>query len=159
LFIPENAYSSPIEELSVSYNYFNACHDLSIRNSASPWAPTVGKLTFGTEIKIKKVVEKFELEASDENSKEKLEIQQDHDSVGIDKELYTRYIWVGIKKGMIPASCLVSAKELLDIKELEGRVKKITSSKAKRNFSEDEKGDQTAMRGAAGQAKFGKPNF
>ncbi|MDF1746992.1 MAG: hypothetical protein P1V19_25095, partial [Gimesia sp.] len=33
------------------------------------------------------------------------------------------------------------------------------SGKAKRNFSEDESGDMTAMRGAAGKAKGGKADY
>ena len=154
---PKIGASSPIQELSAGFKYFNACHSVSIRESASSWASVVGQLKFGAEIKIQNLYEKFELEDSDENSKEKLELRDDLED--IDEEMYTRFIWAGIQQGIIPTSCIVSQKELLNSEEMEGRVKKITSSKAKRNFSEEEKGDQAAMRGAAGKAKFGKPNF
>jgi len=39
------------------------------------------------------------------------------------------------------------------------KVEKIASGKAKRNFSEDESGDMTAMRGAAGKAKGGPADY
>ena len=39
------------------------------------------------------------------------------------------------------------------------KVEKIASGKAKRNFSEEESGDMTAMRGAAGGAKGGPADY
>ena len=44
-------------------------------------------------------------------------------------------------------------------KTAQEKVDKIASGKAKRNFSEDESGDMTAMRGAAGKAKGGPADY
>jgi hypothetical protein len=41
----------------------------------------------------------------------------------------------------------------------ENKVAAVVTTKAKRNFSEDEDGDLRAMRGAAGRAVGGKANF
>tara|TARA_B100000925_G_C21562961_1_gene284436 strand:- start:151 stop:399 length:249 start_codon:yes stop_codon:yes gene_type:complete len=39
------------------------------------------------------------------------------------------------------------------------RVNALSAGQAKRNFSEDEKGDMTAMRGVAGKAKGAQANY
>ena len=152
-------FSSPIEELYPNLKYFNACQEVEIRESASPWSPILVSLKYGSEIKIKKLHGKYELESSDENSKENHELRKEDEAEEVDPELYTRFVWAQFELGFIPSSCLVSRQDLLNFEEVEGRVNKISGSTAKRNFSEDEKGDQTAMRGAAGNARFGKPNF
>ena len=46
-----------------------------------------------------------------------------------------------------------------DEKIAKEKVEKIASGKAKRNFSEEESGDMTAMRGAAGGAKGGPADY
>ena len=76
-------------------------------------------------------------------------------------EKYTRAAWLKVEGGYAAASCLVTS-DLIGSQtkeEVLERVEKLAAGKAKRNFSEDESGDMTAMRGAAGKAKGGKADY
>ena len=111
---------------------------------------------------------KFELPSTDFSSKEFLERQeesdaesQDRDAEPIPPKRYTRAAWLHFDTGYGAASCFVT-KDLIDSQtpeEAEKRINALSASKAKRNFSENESGDMTAMRGAAGKAKGGKADF
>ena len=152
--------ASPIEKIVVGEKFFVACEKVPVRKSPSAWAEIIGHIKFGSKIVPKHLFSRFQLLDSDENSKGMLETGKSMEELEeITEEDYTRVIWVGIDKGVIPASCLTENKNLLSLDEMKRRVKNIATAKAKKGFSDDEKGDQTAMRGAAGSAKFGKPNF
>ena len=152
--------ASPIEKIVVGEKFFVACEKVPVRKSPSAWAEIIGHIKFGSRIVPKKLFNRFQLLDSDENSRGMLEIGKTREELEeITEDDYTRVIWVGIDMGAIPASCLIEDKDLLSLDEMKKRVKKIATAKAKKGFSEDERGAQTAMRGAAGSAKFGKPNF
>ena len=124
---------------------------------------------FGKQIKVQGLERQFELPDSDFSSKKSLTLKEESDASGADRDVqpidpkeYTRAAWVKIgQQKYVSNSCLVSKGNLdgQDEKVASEKVEKIASGKAKRNFSEDESGDMTAMRGAAGKAKGGPADY
>ena len=129
----------------------------------------VKTINFGKQLSVKGLERQFELPDSDFSSKKSLTLKEESDASGADRDAqpidpkeYTRAAWVKIGEGQfVSNSCLVSKGNLdgQDEKVASEKVEKIASGKAKRNFSEDESGDMTAMRGAAGKAKGGPADY
>ena len=145
-----------------------ACEDLVVYEKPTTFARPVKSLKFGAKVKVAGLESLFELPSTDYSSKKFLEQQEQADAENagrrpkpIPPEKYTRAAWLKVESGYVAASCLVTS-DLIGSQtkeEVLGRVEKLAAGKAKRNFSEDESGDMTAMRGAAGKAKGGKADY
>jgi hypothetical protein len=156
------------EKLTVGQQAHIACKTVSVYSTPSVFSPITGSKTFGDVVKIIKLAAIFTLPESDYQSRKKLEQanararKQGQTPKAITETDYTRPAWakIGTKK-YVPTSCLVGTalfkEQVIEIAEK--KVAAVVTSKAKRNFSEDEDGDLRAMRGAAGKAIGGKANF
>ena len=157
------------EKVSVGSTMYNACKNLHVHEKPTAFSNKVKTITFGKQLKVKGLEREFELPDSDFSSKKSLTLKEESDASGADRDAqpidpkeYTRAAWVKIGEGQfVSNSCLVSKGNLdgQDEKVATEKVEKIASGKAKRNFSEDESGDMTAMRGAAGKAKGGPADY
>ena len=157
------------EKVSVGSTMYNACKSLHVHEKPTAFSKKVKTITFGKQIEVKGLERQFELPDSDFSSKKSLTLKEESDASGADRDAqpidpkeYTRAAWVKIGAGQfVSNSCLVSKGNLdgQDEKVASEKVEKIASGKAKRNFSEDESGDMTAMRGAAGKAKGGPADY
>ena len=145
-----------------------ACEGLVVYEKPTTFARPVKSLKFREKLTVAGLEGLFELPETDYSSRKFLEQQEQSNAEGegrrpkpISPEKYTRAAWLKVEGGYVAASCLVTSdligsqtkEEVLD------RVEKLAAGKAKRNFSEDESGDMTAMRGAAGKAKGGKADY
>ncbi len=157
------------EKVSVGSTMYNACKSLHVHEKPTAFSKKVKTITFGKQIEVKGLERQFELPDSDFSSKKSLTLKEESDASGADRDAqpidpkeYTRAAWVKIGAGQfVSNSCLVSKGNLdgQNEKVASEKVEKIASGKAKRNFSEDESGDMTAMRGAAGKAKGGPADY
>ncbi len=157
------------EKVSVGSTMYNACKSLHVHEKPTAFSNKVKTISFGQQIKVKGLERLFELADSDFSSKKSLTRKEESDASGADRDAqpidpkeYTRAAWVKIgERQFVSNSCLVSKGNLdgQDEKVASEKVEKIASGKAKRNFSEDESGDMTAMRGAAGKAKGGPADY
>ena len=167
LFCSVKAFA--FEKVSVGLIMYNACKSLYVHEKPTAFSTKVNTITFGKQIKVKGLERQFELPDSDFSSKKSLTLKEESDASGADRDVrpidpkeYTRAAWIKIGEGQfVSNSCLVSKGNLdgQDEKVASEKVEKIASGKAKRNFSEDESGDMTAMRGAAGKAKGGAADY
>jgi len=156
------------EKLTVGQKAHIACKTTPVYSAPTVFSPMTGSKTFGDIVKITKIAAIFTLPESDYQSRKKLEQanararKQGLTPKPITKADFTRPAWakIGTKK-YVPTSCLVGAALFKDqvIEIAEKKVAAVVTTKAKRNFSEDEDGDLRAMRGAAGKAVGGKANF
>ena len=156
------------EKLTVGQKAHIACKTTLVYSAPTVFSPIAGSKTFGDAVKITKLAAIFALPESDYQSRKKLEEanararKQGQTPKAITEADYTRPAWakIGTKK-YVPTSCLVGTalfkEQVLEIAEK--KVAAVITTKAKRNFSEDEDGDLRAMRGAAGKATGGKANF
>ena len=157
------------EKVTVGSTMYNACKSLHVHEKPTAFSTKVKTITFGKQIKVMGLERQFELPDSDFSSKKSLTLREESDASGADRDVqpidpkdYTRAAWIKIGEGQfVSNSCLVSKGNLdgQDEKVASEKVEKIASGKAKRNFSEDESGDMTAMRGAAGKAKGGPADY
>ena len=164
---PYNVYA--FEKLSVGSTMYNACKSLHVHEKPTAFSIKVKTITFGEQVKVKALERKFELPDSDFSSKKSLTLREETEASTAEREVkpidpkeYTRAAWIKIDEGQyVSNSCLVSKANLdgQDEKVAAEKVEKIASGKAKRNFSEEESGDMTAMRGAAGKAKGGPADY
>ena len=160
--------AAAFEKLTVGQKAHIACKSTLVYSAPTVFSPTTGSKTFGNIVKITKLDAFFTLPDSDYQSRKKLEQanvrakKQGQTPKLITEADYTRSAWakIGTKK-YVPTSCLVRAALFKDqVMEIaENKVAAVVTTKAKRNFSEDEDGDLRAMRGAAGRAVGGKANF
>ena len=164
------AYKSySFEKVSEGSNMYNACKNLYVHEQPTAFSKKVKSISFGKIILVKGLEKKFELPDSDFSSKKTLTLREEsaasseeRDKNPIDPKEYTRAAWIKIGENQfVSNSCLVSKKNFdgQDEKVAKEKVEKIASGKAKRNFSEEESGDMTAMRGAAGGAKGGPADY
>jgi hypothetical protein len=163
--------SSPslaFERFSIGQDAVVACKNLNVMTAPDSFSTVQSSLAFGNKVTILGLEGQFALPDSDFSSKVKLEQQariaagEGEEPKPVKKEQYMRAAWVEIEKGQfVSAACLVSEKNFPDqtMEKAEEKVAKLSSGKAKRNFSEDEDGDMRAMRGAAGKAKGGAADF
>jgi hypothetical protein len=145
-----------------------ACEGLVVYERPTTFARPVKSLQFGAKLKVAGLEGLFELPSTDYSSKKFLSQQEQSNAERenrrpkpIPPEKYTRAAWLKVDGGYAAASCLVTS-DLIGSQtkeEVLKRVEKLAAGKAKRNFSEDESGDMTAMRGAAGKAKGGKADY
>ena len=145
-----------------------ACEGLVVYEKPTTFARPVKSLKFGEKLKVAGLEGLFELPSTDYSSRKFLEQQEQADAENagrrpkpVPPEKYTRAAWLKVEGGFVAASCLVTS-DLIGSQtkeEVLERVEKLAAGKAKRNFSEDESGDMTAMRGAAGKAKGGKADY
>ncbi len=167
ILISFNVYA--FEKVSVGSIMYNACKNLYVHEKPTAFSKKISTIKFGQQIKVQGLERKFELPDSDFSSKKSLTLKEesaasseDRDKNPIDPEDYTRAAWIKINvKQFVSNSCLVSKRNFdgQDEKIAKEKVEKIASGKAKRNFSEEESGDMTAMRGAAGGAKGGPADY
>ena len=147
---------------------FAACEQVVLFEKPTSFSKPMRTIKFGTALKVKGLEKLFELPPTDFSSKAVLESDEeqtaedeDRDPEPIPPKRYTRAAWLHFDTGYGAASCFVT-KDLMDSQtpeEAEKRINALSASKAKRNFSENESGDMTAMRGAAGKAKGGKADY
>ena len=157
------------EKVAVGSTMYNACKNLHVHEKPTAFSNKAKTIIFGKQLQVKGLERQFELPDSDFSSKKSLTLKEESDASGADRDAqpidpkeYTRAAWVKIGDGQfVSNSCLVSKGNLdgQDEKVASEKVEKIASGKAKRNFSEDESGDMTAMRGAAGKAKGGPADY
>ena len=162
-----NAFA--FEKVTIGSTMYNACKNLYVHKKPTAFSSKIKTIGFGKIINVKGLEKKFELPDSDFSSKKSLTSREETDASNEDREKrkidpkeYTRAAWVKIGEGQyISNSCLVSKQNFdgQDEKVAAEKVEKIASGKAKRNFSEEESGDMTAMRGAAGKAKGGAADY
>jgi hypothetical protein len=157
LFTPAFA----VEPFTVDQNVVVACKKADVHPQADAFTVSAKMLKYGTRLKIIELAKLYELPDSDPRSKKSLEEESDEDTLPVFESDYTRAAWVKFEKGYVATSCLVT-EELFkeeNIEAAEKKINKIVASKGKRNFSEGESGDMTAMRGAAGKAKGGPARY
>ncbi len=157
------------ERVKPGNTMYVACKNLYVHSLPTAFSNIVGTLNFGSNVMVKGLEKTFELPDSDFSSKKKLIEREKKDAKDnerlvnkIDPFEYTRAAWIKIDNNKyVSNSCLVSKSNLKDQDEkiAQNKVDKLASSKAKRNFSEEEEGDMTAMRGAAGKAKGGPADY
>lgn len=156
------------ERLNVGDTVFVACKNIFVHEKPSVFSAKIKTLKFGDKSDIIGLTKLFTLPASDKSSKETLEReeedyaeQEEREIEPVPAELYTRASWLQFTNGYSPASCFVT-KQLMKtqtIEKVKQKVNALSAKQAKRNFSEDEKGDMTAMRGVAGKAKGAQANY
>ena len=156
------------ESLNVGDTVFVACKNIFVHEKPSVFSAKIKTLKFGDKLNIIGLTKLFTLPASDKSSKETLEReeedyaeQEEREIEPVPAELYTRASWLQFTNGYSPASCFVT-KQLMKtqtIEKVKQKVNALSAKQAKRNFSEDEKGDMTAMRGVAGKAKGAQANY
>ena len=160
--------ATAFEKLTSGQQAHIACKNVSVYSAPTAFSPMSGGKVFGDVVIITKLTGMFTLPDSDYQSRKKLEQasararKQGQTPQTITKADYTRPTWAQIgTQQYVPASCLVGAalfKEQV-METAEKKVAAVITTKAKRNFSEEEDGDLRAMRGAAGEAVGGKANF
>ena len=147
---------------------FAACEDLTLFTDATMFSKPASAIRFGEQVRVTGLHHFFELPSTDYSSKEFLEKRELEDAEREERrpepilpERYTRAAWLEFDQGFGPAACFVSEDLFASqtIEEAQSRVDALASGSAKRNFSEDEGGDMTAMRGAAGKAQGGAADF
>lgn len=160
--------STAFEKLTSGQQAYIACKKLSVYSAPTAFSPMSGSKAFGDVVMITKLTGMFALPDSDYQSRKKLEQasararKQGQTPQTITKADYTRPTWAQIgTKQYVPASCLVGAALFQEqvMETAEKKVAAVITTKATRNFSEEEDGDLRAMRGAAGKAVGGKANF
>ena len=156
------------ERINEGDTVYVACKSLIVYEKPTAFSTMVRSYKFGDKLNVKGLKQLFPLPATDFSSKEFLEKREKEDAAreerrpqSIPEEKYMRAAWLQLKDGYGAASCLVQQDLFSSQTEEEvlKRVEALASGKAKRNFSEDESGDMTAMRGAAGKAKGGKADY
>jgi hypothetical protein len=160
--------AAAFEKLTTGQQTYVACKTVPVHSAPTAFSPMSGSKAFGDVVAISELAGPFALPDSDYESRKKLEQanararKQGQTPKTITEGDFTRATWAKIgSKQYVPASCLVGAalfKEQ-DIETAEKKVAAVITTKAKRNFSEEESGDLRAMRGAAGKAVGGKANF
>ena len=156
------------EKLTVGQQAHIACKTAPIYSAPTAFSSMNGSETFGNIVTVTKLVDVFTLPDSDYQSRKKLEQanararKQGQMPKPITEADFTRPTWAKIDlKKYVPASCLVGTilfqEQVMEVAEK--KVAAVITTKARRNFSEDEDGDLRAMRGAAGKAVGGKANF
>ena len=156
------------ERINQGDTVYVACESLRVYEKPTAFSKVVRSYKFGDKLSVKGLEQLFPLPATDFSSREFLEKREEEDAAReerrpqpIPEEKYMRAAWLQLMDGYGAASCLVR-QELFSSQteeEVLKRVEALASGKAKRNFSEDESGDMTAMRGAAGKAKGGKADY
>ena len=156
------------ERLNVGDTVFVACQNIFVHEKPSIFSAKIKTLKFGDRLNVIGLTKLFTLPASDASSRETLEREEKDDAEQEDREirpvsaeLYTRASWLQFTNGYSPASCFVT-KQLMKtqtIEKVKQKVNALSAKQAKRNFSEDEKGDMTAMRGVAGKAKGAQADY
>lgn len=156
------------ERFDVGDSAYVACESVTIYDAPTAFSVPVSNLKFGVMQKVAGLEKMFELPDTDFSSKKAL-TRKEQDAAQSEErrpnpiapEQYTRAAWLKFNNGYGAASCFVT-KTLFESQkpeEAQKRVDALAAGKAKRNFSEDESGDMTAMRGAAGKAKGGKADY
>lgn len=156
------------ERLNVGDTVFVACKNIFIHTKPSVFSERIKALKFGDSVNVIGLTKLFTLPASDASSKETLEREEEDSAEQEEREIrpvpaesYTRASWLQFTNGYSPASCFVTKKlmKTQTPEKIKQKVNALSASKAKRNFSEDEKGDMTAMRGVAGKAKGAQADY
>ena len=147
---------------------FVSCENSSIYEEPTVFSKRIVPLSFGDRLTVLSLHQEFRLPSTDFSSEQNLQSRENQDAERegrnarkIDRKQFTRAAWFGTNRGFIAASCAVSERTFTTQKKelvLE-KIDQIASSSAKRNFSEDESGDMTAMRGAAGKARGGRADY
>lgn len=163
-----SSWASGFERFSSGDQAYLACETAVLYEEPTSFSTPVKILKFGASLRVKGLKNLFELPSTDFSSRKRLEDEENSNAEReerkpkpISPDLYTRAAWLQFDQGYAASSCFVT-KSLFDdqtIAEVQKRVDSLASGKAKRNFSEDESGDMTAMRGAAGKAKGGKADY
>ena len=167
-FVMSTSVAVGFERLNAGDTVFVACKNIFVHKSPSVFSAKIKTLKFGDRLNVIGLTKLFTLPASDASSKETLEREEEDDAEQEDREirpvsaeLYTRASWLQFTNGYSPASCFVT-KQLMKtqtIEKVKQKVNALSAKQAKRNFSEDEKGDMTAMRGVAGKAKGAQADY
>ena len=160
--------ATAFEKLTAGQQTYVACKTVPVHGAPTAFSPMNGSKAFGDVVTISELAGLFTLPDSDYDSRKKLEQanararKQGQTQKTITEADYTRPTWAKIgNKQYVPASCLVGAALFKEqnMETAEKKVAAVITTKAKRNFSEEESGDLRAMRGAAGKAVGGKANF
>lgn len=167
-FVMSTSVAVGFERLNAGDTVFVACKNIFVHKNPSVFSAKIKTLKFGDRLNVIGLTKLFTLPASDASSKETLEREEEDDAEQEDREirpvsaeLYTRASWLQFTNGYSPASCFVT-KQLMKtqtIEKVKQKVNALSAKQAKRNFSEDEKGDMTAMRGVAGKAKGAQADY
>ena len=156
------------ERINEGDTVYVACESLTVYEKPTAFSKVVRSYKFGDKLNVTGLKQVFPLPATDFSSKKFLEKREKEDAAReerrpqpIPEEKYMRAAWLQLKDGYGAASCLVKQDLFSSQTEEEvlKRVEALASGKAKRNFSEDESGDMTAMRGAAGRTRGGKADY
>ena len=156
LFSPNSAG----EQFYVGNTVVNACLTIPVFSAPSVESQIIGQASFGDSFRVTSLEGIYELPASDPNSeaaqRERLgESGEDF----LDPNLYRQASWAGVEgRGFVSAACLVKQDLFAKQNPQQAKLKlaKINSKKAKKGFTDEEEGEITAMKGAAGKAKKGR---
>jgi hypothetical protein len=137
---------------------FNACQSVPVFSEPRIAGTALRVLSWGESVTVKSREAKYFAPdsdpASEQNQRNRLPDNIEDDE--LNPHLFTRFAWVGIGAGgFVSAGCMV--KEPLFRKQdpaiAQEKIKAFSGKKAKKGFSEEEEGEVTAMKGAAGKAK------
>jgi len=159
--------TSLAQPFEVGQQVFNACKTVAVLERPADFWSELRRLKFGASVVIKGLTGKYELPASDKDSKQNVEMRAEQYPTSsradaVDPKTYTRHAWLEIGPAeYVPANCFVIEKlfKQQNMERAKRKIATLSTSKGKKGFSEDEEGDLTAMKGAAGQVSGGRPNY
>lgn len=166
--LPYTKIVSAFERINIGDEVYVACERIAAYSGPSVYSSALKDLRFGSSFTVTGLKHMFALPSTDFSSREQLEKLEMDDAkregrrpLAIPEEKFMRAAWLQFVGGYVPASCAVS-KSLFETqteREVAKRIQSLNLDGKNKNFSEDESGDMTAMRGAAGGTKGGKADY
>jgi hypothetical protein len=166
--LPYTKMVSAFERINIGDEVYVACERTAAYSGPSVYSSALKDLRFGSSFTVTGLKHMFALPSTDFSSREHLEKLEMDDAKregrrtkAIPEEKFMRAAWLQFRGGYVPASCAAS-KSLFKTQTEREVAKKIESLNlvgTNKNFSEDESGDMTAMRGAAGRTKGGRADY
>lgn len=166
--IPYTGMVSAFEPIKIGDQVYVACERIAAYPRPSVYSSALIDLKFGASFTVTGLQHMFALPSTDFSSREHLEKLEMDDAKregrrpkAIPEEKFMRAAWLQFRGGYVPASCAVT-KSLFKTQtesEVTKRIESLNLVGTNKNFSEDESGDMTAMRGAAGRTRGGKADY
>ena len=159
---------SAFERINIGDEVYVACESVAAYSVPSVYSSARKELRFGSSFTVTGLKHMFALPSTDFSSRKNLEKLEMDDAKregrrpeAIPEEKFMRAAWLHFVGGYVPASCAAS-KSLFETqteREVTKRIESLNLDGTNKNFSEDESGDMTAMRGATGRTKGGKADY
>mgnify|MGYP006863213821 CR=1 FL=1 len=166
--LPYTKMVSAFEQINIGDEVYVACERIAAYSRPSVYSRAFKDLRFGSSFTVTGLKHMFALPSTDFSSREHLEKLEMDDAKregrrpkAIPEEKFMRAAWLQFDEGYVPASCAASESlfKTQTEREVAKRVESLNLNGTNKNFSEDESGDMTAMRGAAGRTKGGEADY